>query len=632
MQISSTKIGRPAPAARSASAAVPENQEKEWTVLFYNAGYNDEATMCTYSLDRLESVGSDENTHLVVMNHRTRWVGDKLLGRFADHEGTKTYYVTKDEAQPDGGWEKGLPADARAMVRVLKSGPHQLHSPVVDQHPDNPNMGDSATLKKFLLDNMKRFPAKHYAVVLSGHGAAFQGQMIMHHPEGRITNEELGQVFQDVTAVTGKKIDVVNFNTCYSANMESLFPLKNATEAVVASEDTVFAGTQPLAEGVADLQQALKAGVEVDGKDLARLFVERARRQDMGNLFVPTLSALDPGKFENVAESVKALQDTLMAEKVDPKVLAECMKESVRFEYSAIPRDIYVTDVGSFAGKVAEKVGSEKAKAAANALVKELKACVLAEQHAEHQNESLTTKGLRLLLGAEKDRSGAMGLSIYYDEDVNNDSRLKRVESTDYGKQNDPGKFLRYISQATEAERASKPVIRQKLDQKLSDYSKWKRRTGQKIPIPGAIPMAETVAMGAASWATFKGLSSLGMPVGDYLFGGYFVGKGAVDIAKGVTGVARLAQSDDLNSVKKEEMVELGAKAAIGACMGGFGLTMLGLAPQWMAWPTCLGALGLRVGKEVAKLAVRRPDYEAHRQEAREYAASSPRAKLSQTS
>lgn len=628
MRISSTKIGRPAPPTSPASADVPENQEKEWTVLFYNAGYNDEATMCTYSLDRLGSVGSDQNTHLVVMNHRTRWVGDKLLGRFAEDEGTKTYYVTKDDAQPDGGWEKSLPTDAQALARVLKSGPHQVHSPVIDRHADNPNMGDSATLKKFLLDNMKRFPAKHYAVVLSGHGAAFQGQMIMHHPEGRMTNEELGQVFQDVTAATGKKIDVVNFNTCYSANLESLFPLKNATDAVVASEDTVFAGTQPLAEGVADLQQALKAGIEINGKDVARLFVERARGQDMGNLFVPTLSALDPGKFENVATSVKALQETLMAEKVDPKVLVDCLKESVRFDYSAIPRDIYVTDVGSFASKVAEKVGNEKAKAAALALVKELKSCVLAEQHAEHQNETLTTKSLRLLLGAEKDRTGAMGLSIYYDEDVNNESRLKRVESTDYGRQNDPGAFLRYLSQATESARAAKPIFRQKIDEKLADYSKWKRRTGQKIPIPGAIPLAETVAMGAASWATFKGLSSVGIPAGDYLFGGYFVGKGAVDIARGVAGVARIAKADDLSSSKKEEMVELGAKAAIGACMGGFGLTMLGLAPQWMAWPTCLGALGLRVGKEVAKLAVRRPDYDAHRQEAREYAESSAQAKL----
>ena len=108
MQITSTRriSGRPGPQQASVFGSaqqqdqprIPEGEEKEWAVLFYNAGHNDEAKMCTYSLDQLETVGSDENTHLVVMNHRRRWVGDQLLGRFEQYEGTKSYYVTKQES------------------------------------------------------------------------------------------------------------------------------------------------------------------------------------------------------------------------------------------------------------------------------------------------------------------------------------------------------------------------------------------------------------------------------------------------------------------------------------------------------------------------------------------------------
>jgi Clostripain family len=629
MNISSTR--RPAPLVRPAAQApvAPATKgEKEWTVLFYNAGHNDEAKMCTYSLDRLETVGSDENTNLVVMNHRRRWVGDQLLGRFAQYDGTKTHYVTKTEPEAQPLWEKALPEDAQVLSILARSGPHKIDSPVIQEHPDNPNMGDPATLKKFILDNMKRFPAKRFAVVLSGHGAAFQGQMIVHSPEGRMSNDQLGEVFEQVTAETGRKIDLLNMNTCFSANMESVFPLRNSADAIVASESTVFAATQPLAEGVSDLQQAIREGHDVDGKQFAKLVVERARRQPLGNLLTPTLSALDPGAFKPLAESVKNLQDTLMEQRVEPALLKKCLEESVKFNYSSIPRDINVTDLGSFAHNVAKNIDNKASQEAAQTVVENLTRCVLAEQHAEHSKESLSTKGLRLLLGAETKLDGATGLTIYYDHDVNNDSRLHKIEGSEYAETNKPGEFMRYISQATEAEREALPAYQKKLKGLAETHSKWKRRTSAKIPIPKALDVAETVAMTAASIATFSTLSKMGIPAGDVLFGTYFTGRGAYDIGTGAVGLAKNISSGDFSPAKKEEMIDQGAKVAIGACMGAFGLSMLGLVPDSVAWPVCLGALGTRVGKEVVKLAVRKPEFNYHRNEAKEYDASSAAEKL----
>jgi hypothetical protein len=635
MYISSTKRTLPSrrPATPPASNAVeksevPVGQEKDWTVIFYNAGHNDEAKMCTYSLDRLEEVGSDENTHLVVMNHRRRWVGDQLLGRFGDYEDTKTHYVTKAEPESQPIWEKPLPDDAQALSQVLRTGPHKIHSPVIDEHPENPNMGEAQVLKKCILDNMERFPSKHVCVVMNGHGAAFQGQMIVHSPEGRMTNEEIGKVFEEITEETGKKVDTLNLNTCFSANMESLYPMGRAADAIVASESTVFAGTQPLSETVGDLQQALKEGVDLDGKDLARLFVERARQQEMGNLFTPTLSALDPAQFSPVADAVKSLQDTLMKEKVEPSLLKECAEKSTRFNYSSIPRDIWVTDLGSFAKQVHKRVPSEKAKKAAQAVTESLNKCVLAEQHAEHHKETVSTKSLRLILGKEENLDGATGLTVYYDTDVNNDSRLHRIEGMDYGKVNEPGKFMKYISQATEAERNSAGPLKKVVTNATEGYSKWKRRTSQKIPIPKALEMAETVGMGAASYLTFSNLAKAGIPAGEYLFGTYFTGKGLYDVGSGTVALAKGLSQGSLSPAQKEEMVDQAAKVAVGACMGTFGLTIFGALPEWVAWPACLGALGLRAGKELVKLAVRKPELEAHRQGVQDYNQSSAAEKL----
>ena len=53
--------------------------------------------MATESLNDLERVGSDENTNVVVLNQRERGAHERLLGRFAQYEGTRTYYVTKQD-------------------------------------------------------------------------------------------------------------------------------------------------------------------------------------------------------------------------------------------------------------------------------------------------------------------------------------------------------------------------------------------------------------------------------------------------------------------------------------------------------------------------------------------------------
>ena len=63
------------------SAPSPDAAEpKDWTLLFYNAGHADESKMCTQALLDLQRTGTDEHTNVVVMNHRSPWLPEKLLG------------------------------------------------------------------------------------------------------------------------------------------------------------------------------------------------------------------------------------------------------------------------------------------------------------------------------------------------------------------------------------------------------------------------------------------------------------------------------------------------------------------------------------------------------------------------
>lgn len=408
--------------------------EKAWTFLFYNAGHEAQATMSTYSLGQLERVGSDQNTHVVALNHRKKpWFE---AGRFDAYEGTRTYYVERQT--------KSLPLarrllgqNAGTLASCALSGPHQLKSPVIEEHQADP--GSAATLKKFLVENMRRYPSQRVALVLSGHGAAFQGQAIVRGPEGKsvISNDELARVLREVAAETGRGVDLVNLNTCYSANLETLYPLRDATQAVVASQDTVALGTQPFAAVLEGVQRDLAAGRPVEAADLARRFVDAAHEQPLGNLFTPTLTAFDTSGLGAVADSVAELQSALQAG-VPADKTRQALERSLQIDFSEA---VALTDLGSLAAQVDRAV-----QPAADKVRQALKKCILAEQHADAEGGSFTARAVHtagFIAGPAKDYAQASGLTIFCHAD--DPRRLKCIEDGEYGRDHSPRQFLEYL-------------------------------------------------------------------------------------------------------------------------------------------------------------------------------------------
>lgn len=590
----------PRHAGPAAPRPAPE-PEKDWTLLFYNAGYADEAKMCTATLADLERVGSNADTHVVAFNHRTRWTPERLLGAYGEFDGARSYYVTKAPEQPR--LTERLPADLGSLADFALSGPHQLKSPEIGRSDANP--GEAETLKRFLVDNMKRYPSKRVALVISGHGSAFGGQAIMHRPEGRIKNEELARLLREVEAETGKKLDLLNLNTCYGANLETLYPLRESAQALVASEGGVFAATQPFGRVLDSLQQGLAAGRDVTGPELARLCVEEARRQPMGNLYTGTLTAVDASGVASVATAQSRLQEVLRDREVDPAVVRGALKDARRFLYSSVPQPIYLTDVASFASLLEERVADAEVRQAARAVRESLSRCVLAEHHEDPARESLGTKGLRFVLGRElPDLSGLGGLSVYLDEDpAGANNRVEQVARTEYGGQVDVKGVHEYLGSGAPAPawKRALTAVKVRHDEAVSKLSK-------KLPFPAAAPLLERVALGGAMIGTFSALSAAGIPAYPLIFGTMFTARGALGVVQGAADAVRLATSGPLTARQKETLVDHAGKAALGVAMGSFGLYLLGALPREVAWPAALAAVGIRAGKELVKLWATRSD------------------------
>lgn len=594
---------------------------KEWTVLFYNAGHADESKMCTGSLVDLERVGSDANTDVVVLNHRSPWLPERILGKNQAYDGARTYHV-EHNASPAAAprLERLLPPDARQFVDFLRSGPADLTSPEIAPAA-HPNMGEADTLKNFLLDGMHRYPARHYALVISGHGAAFGGQSIVHGPEGRIHNEELGKLLEEVAQTTGHKLDLLNLNTCFAANLETLYPLRKAADAVVASENVIFAANQPVARVVADLQAGIQEGIHPTGSDLARLFVEEARRQPLGNLYTETLSAVDLSKIDGVGIAVDRLQTTLLQEKVDPAAIRAALGRARRFNYSDVPRTVLVTDIGSFADEIAPT--SERVRVAAAGVRAALTDCVIDEQHADVRRETPTSRALRFVFRrAENDLAGLGGITAYYDDDIHGDgSRVELLRKTEYATAVGAEKFNAYLSGDPKP-----PTLLQRAAEK---HAVLEQRITSKLHVPGVVPIAERVALGAGMLLGFRGLAAMGIPAYPYGFGSYFAGRGILGVVRGTGHAIGLARQDaPLTGAQREQMVCHVSEAVLGAATTTFGLYLLGVLPRFVAWPAAIVAGGIQVGREIGRLLARAPERRALEAEAEQFAALPTSQKL----
>lgn len=440
--------------------SVPANQaagpKKEWTFLFYNAGSRDQSKMCASIVRDLETVGSDHNTDIVCLNERWAWGPDKL--KLTRHnQGTKLYHVDKN---PQAKRPQG---DVSKLWNFLTSAPRKFFSRPDKNNPlENQHLGSADSLRQFLDLATQRYPSKHYALIISAHGAGFDGQSVMH-PLGevksqRITNEELGQVLSDFAQKTGKKMDLVNLNTCLGAGIEVMSPLAQGADVAVASSGFVFAGTQPFGATLSEVQQKLSLGQDVSAAELGKLFVDKADQQPISNLFTATLSAIQLNQIEPLTTSIASLQQHLVEEKVDPGLIKQALEESLRFNYSHHERPIYLTDIGSLAKKLQDQLPKEsRAYQDCIDVRKNLEGCVLAEEHQKSEKESWVTSILRVPLSKltkqvlDPEQMGDnSGLTIYLDpqpQGLNN--RTEKVIATELGRKLGMGEFLAYLEGGT---------------------------------------------------------------------------------------------------------------------------------------------------------------------------------------
>lgn len=160
------------------------------------------------------------------------------------------------------------------------------------------NMGDSSTLKDFLLYCNENFPADHQAVLFWNHGggsiagAAFDE----HFDYDSLTLPEMYQAFEQAGTASGEKYELIGFDTCLMATIDVAHTFSSFAHYLVASEEYEPA----LGWDYEGFFEGLCQDTSINGAQLGKIicdtYYEACLAEDLDDMV--TLSVVDLSKMD----------------------------------------------------------------------------------------------------------------------------------------------------------------------------------------------------------------------------------------------------------------------------------------------------------------------------------------------
>lgn len=240
-----------------------------------------------------------------------------------------------------------------ATHRRCEVGPRRLQT--VEELPYQ-NMAAPKTLEDFLRWGVQRYPAKHYLVVVQGHGSAWRkslpddatrfdekggelpksGAVAEGSRPATIGVDEIGQVLDRVARDTGVKPDILAFDSCLMSNLEAACELQDRAGLLVGSEDVMTSPAWQRAEHTLDyavplkgilqkLSDRLAQGQDVTARTVATDWIDECSR----SWTTPTQTALEMARIPAITRAADALAGALL--EAPAEALRELLEKTRHF-------------------------------------------------------------------------------------------------------------------------------------------------------------------------------------------------------------------------------------------------------------------------------------------------------------
>lgn len=187
----------------------------------------------------------------------------------------------------------------------------------VEQELGPTNMGDGKNLSDFLHWGMAKYPARHYMVVLAGHGGAFQGGYPDSLANDHLTHSELKE------ALAGRRVDVLVHASCFMACAEAAHSVAESVEFMVASEAVSTTRCPNLWTVGQKLRYHSEQG-EVSAAQAVNLVFESVEH-------CTAEAAIAPGQMSRLTPQIRELADRLLATDTPPDTVRKVIRRALNF-------------------------------------------------------------------------------------------------------------------------------------------------------------------------------------------------------------------------------------------------------------------------------------------------------------
>jgi len=232
---------------------VAEAAKANWVVMIYMAADNNLEGYAYLDLEELEHVGSGNGVIFIVLVDRS----DKPYENVLEEHGLGP--------QVFGDW-----SDARILL-VEKHPEPGIGSKVLARLGEV-NTGDPETLVRFVRFVAQRYPASHYALIMWNHGSGFN-VAVDEASRDSLNGAELEKALREIEEA-GIHIDLLGFDACLMATIETLYTVSGHVDYVVASPETEPGYGWPYASIAAALRGNPGMAPEALAKTIVRKYGE----------------------------------------------------------------------------------------------------------------------------------------------------------------------------------------------------------------------------------------------------------------------------------------------------------------------------------------------------------------------
>ena len=322
-----------------------EGVKKEWLIIYYGAADNNLTDYLYSDMNEVENVGSDKNTHIVAF--------------FDAGKKSYNYPWTQGPSGTAQGNSKNPPytlptpfEGAKIFYLKKDNNPKKVTSPVI-ANLGQVNSADPKFMADVISTLIKKYPAKHVAVIISDHGGGWEGAVEDDHPRRKFMNlGEIKEAIKRVYEQTGRKIDLLGWDACLMGSAEVAYALKPYVNIMVGSEQFEGGDGWPypsiFATGALKaLQEALSKKLNVSPEDFAKMIIKGAESSPEQ---IKTLAATDLRKMDGFVKRLNAFTQAILKNEGDLQNIKNALRSAERF---GSPYFNY-RDIFDFARRIAE--------------------------------------------------------------------------------------------------------------------------------------------------------------------------------------------------------------------------------------------------------------------------------------